>query len=393
MRKGPATMRIVSGDTPSAGLALPLVTAVMVLLWAHCAPKNSGPPRPLAVPVLVATAAVMDVPRELGGIGTVEAMKSVAITARVGGQLLRVGFREGQEVSKGDLLFLIDPGPYEAALAQATAALSRDSAAMINAESEAGRYKELIEKEYIAKQEYETAAAVAAEARATVESDRALVKSASLNLGFCRILAPITGRTGNLIVTEGNLITANSPGPLVTINQISPVYVKFALPDARLAEIRRQARQDALAVWAAISQDSLKINDGTLTFIDNTVDQATGTILLKATFPNKDRALWPGQFVRAGLALGKEAGAIVVPSSAIQTSQTGNFVYTVMPGDTVQVSPINTGATWGDMVVIDKGIAVGEKVVVDGAILLRQGAKITVKTGLSPIVSRGAPKK
>jgi membrane fusion protein, multidrug efflux system len=369
------------------------ISALMVIPWAYCAKKNAGPVRAFPVPVLVATARSMDVPLSLREIGSVEAINTVAVTARIGGQLLRVGFKEGRNAAKGDLLFLVDPAPYEAALAQARAAFERDSAAMVNTESQSSRYKELVDKEYVTKQEYETVSSAAAEARSTLDADRALIRTATLNLGYCTIRAPIAGRLGNLMVTEGNLVTANAPTPLVTINQISPIYVRFSVPEAKLADVRRRAGQETLAVAVSLPDNPVKIDEGKLTFIDNAVDPATGTILLKATFPNANGVLWPGQFVQVDLVLGTLSGATVVPSSAVQVSQQGDFVYVVMPGDTVQVRSVVTGTASGDMIVIQKGIAPGERIVIDGTMLLRQGSKIAVKTGLAPAAPAEARKK
>lgn len=360
------------------------IASVAAISLLGCTEKKSKHGEAGPVPVLISTAVSMNVPRELQEIGTVEALNTVAITARVNGQLLRVGFQQGQEVSKGQMLFQIDPAPYQAALAQARANFDRDSASKANAERTVDRYQNLVGKGYVTRQDYETAVTTAAELKATVEADRSLLHTASLNLGYCTIEAPITGRTGNLLVTPGNLVAANSTNPLVIINQLSPIDVRFSLPEARLDEVRRLAQKDSLGVWASSTDDTAKIAEGKLTFVDNAIDRTTGTIVLKATFPNRDRALWPGQFVRAHLVLGNQKGAVVVPTPAVQTSQQGTFVFVVAPGDTVQLRNVAAGTEFNGMTVIERGVAAGEKVVSDGAMQLVAGSKVVAKTGLVP---------
>jgi multidrug efflux system membrane fusion protein len=364
--------------------AIGMLVAALTVPTLHCTKKKSGPPGPVAVPVLIATAASMDVPRELRGIGTVEAINSVSITARVSGQLTRIWFEEGSEVSEGDTLFSIDSAPYEATLRQRRATLAGDSVTMINAQCDAARYTRLAKKGYVTKEQYSSILSTAKEAQATVEADRALVTNALLNIEYCSILAPISGRTGNLVVSEGDQVSAGGAAPLVTINQISPIYVRFSVPEKNLGEIRERARRETLSVRVTLPPDSTVIGDGQLTFIDNKVDTATGTILLKALFQNSDRVLWPGQFVQTRLALGTLYKATVVPLSAVQPSQQGSIGYVVMPGDTVQLRRVIPGTTWGDTIVIEKGISPGERVVTDGMLQLRPGSKVAVKAGLTP---------
>ena len=367
----------------------PIVAWALVVCAAGCATKKSNRGIAFAAPVLVEEAASMDVPVEVRQIGTVEAMTTVAITARVGGQLMKVGFNEGQDVRKGQVLFQIDPAPFRAAFAQARANLERDKAALSNANADVVRYQDLVKKDYVTKQTYEAAVSTAAEAKAMVDADSAAAETASLNLAFCTIASPIAGRTGPILVKQGNLVVANGPSPLVTINQIEPIYVSFTIPEQQFSEVRARADKGDLPVLAYLPSDSTKVFQGKLTFIDNTVDPTTGTILLKATFANADQVLWPGLFVKVGLVLTNLHNATVVPAAAVQTSQQGNFVYVVAPGDTAQFRLIDAGPALGRWVVVDKGVAPGEKVVTDGQLGVRQGIRVSVKTGLMPAAAGG----
>ncbi len=362
---------------------LSMALAVAAIFAGTGCSKKQRRAAPPAVPVLAAPAIAMDVPVTLSEIGTIEAYNSVAIIARVGGQLIRVAFTEGQDVNKGDLLFQIDPGPYEAALAQAQADLERDQAKLVNAQSDVARYKDLAQKDYITQQQYEAAISDAAAAKATVEADQGAVDAARLNLGYCTIRAPIAGRTGNLLAQQGTMVKENGD-PLVTINQIVPVYVSFTILEERLADVRQYSQRDPLIVTARPSADSTHVYQGKLTFINNAVDESTGTILLKATFPNEDRALWPGQFARVDVVLTTEPNAVVIPAAAVQTSQQGDYVYVVKADGTAELRNVVQGTKVDDRVVIQKGVQVGEEVVTDGQLRLTPGAKVAIKTGLLP---------
>jgi multidrug efflux system membrane fusion protein len=370
-----------------------LLIAAAASLPGGCARKGTQRTAAPPVPVTVAEAVAMDVPVSLGAIGTVEAYNTVSVTARVGGQLLAVGFREGQNVAAGDLLFQIDPAPYQAALARAQADLERDRATLVNAEADVARYADLVKKDYVTQQQYDAIVAAAAAARATAQGDSAAVESARLNLDYCTIRAPISGRTGNLLVKQGNLVIANGPSPLVTINQLVPIYVSFTIPEQQLAEAQRFSREGTLAVRAFLPSDSATFYSGKLTFIDNAVDEQTGTILLKATFPNRTRALWPGQFVHIDLVLTMLHGAIVVPAAAVQPSQKGDYLYVIRPDDTADERSVVQGITLDDKVVIETGVQAGERVVTDGQLRLTPGAKVTIRTGLTPGEPAGAPKQ
>ena len=366
------------------------VVAAAVALAAGCTKKSqrAGPP---AVPVIAADAVSMDVPVELTSIGTVEAFNSVAVTARASGQLMRVGLNEGQDVKKGDFLFQIDPAPYQATLDQAQANLERDRARLVSAEADGARYAELIKKGYVTQEEYDGVASTAAAAKATVQADDAAARGARLSLDYCTILAPIAGRTGSLLVKSGNMVTPSISNPLVTINQMVPIYVRFTIPEQQLPQIRRYAQEGTLAVEASIPSDSTKVVGGKLTFINNTVDRETGTVLLKATFPNENMALWPGQFVQVVLVLTTQASATVVPAAAVQPSQQGDYIYVIKPDSTAELRSVVQGVKLDDKVVILKGVQPGERVVTDGQLRLVPGAKVAVKTGLVPGTPGGPP--
>lgn len=362
------------------------VLAMLAVIFGalSCAKKGPGRAAAFAAPVVVEAAATMEVPVELRQIGTVEAINSVSITARVGGQLLKVGFAEGDNVSKGKLLFEIDPAPFRAALAQAQANLARDVAALSNANSDVARYAGLVQKDYVSKQSYDAAVSAAAEAKALVAADSAVVQNARLNLDYCSIRSPIEGRTGPILVKEGNLVVANAASPLVTINQISPINVQLTVPEGSLGEVRARKSEASLRVWAWVPPDSARLFYGTLTFVDNQVDQATGTVLLKAAFENHDKTLWPGQFVQTGLVLATVHRATVVPAAAIQSSQEGDYVYIVVPGDSAVFRPVVKGILFDRWAVVDKGVAPGERVVTDGQFAIRQGSKVTVRSTMAP---------
>lgn len=335
----------------------------------------------MVVPVTVAPVANEDVPVQLKAIGTVEAYSSVRITARVGGELLSVGFHEGKDVKKGELLFTIDPGPYQAAYEIAEANLRRDMAVAKKAEDDVMRYKALSNENLVSRNDLEKILTNADAAAATVVADKAAVDNAKLQLGYCYIYAPVAGRTGSLLVNKGNLIKANDSNPMVIINQIQPVYVNFSVPEHDLSEIRRYMASGRLNVEALLSKEDTTSENGLLTFVDNTVDASTGTIKLKASFENRELALWPGQFVNVTIALSTIQNAVVVPSQAVQTGQQGQFVF-VIKEDTAELRPVSAGIIYKDMTVIENGLAPGEQVVTDGQMMLMPGAKVVIKNEL-----------
>lgn len=357
------------------------------------------------VPVSVGSVVQESVPIEVRAVGNVEPYSSVQVKAQVGGPLLSVKFTEGANVNKGDLLFEIDPRPFREALRQAEAAVTKDQAQLRmaeanlgrsraqlkNAQAEAARFEQL-SKEGISTRMQEdqvrTAAEVAEQTlrsdeasiegiRAALESDRAAVEQAKLNLGYCEIRSPISGRAGNVLLNPGNLVKANDDSPLVIINQIAPIFVTFGVPERYLSTISRQHSRRKLAV--EVAADKAATVRGALAVIDNAVDRNTGTIRLKALFDNRQNQLWPGQFVNAVLTVDTQT-ATVIPAEAVQAGQQGPFVYIVKPDQTVEPRPITAGQTVAGKVIVEQGLASGETVVTDGQSRLFPGAKIVTAT-------------
>ncbi|MBI5640093.1 MAG: efflux RND transporter periplasmic adaptor subunit [Nitrospirae bacterium] len=362
--------------------AIGLISVALVLggfLQACSKGKSAQVPRKPAVPVTVEPVTEKAVPVQLTAIGNVEAIATIQVRSQAGGILQKVHFKEGQDVAKGALLFTIDPRPYEAQVKQAEANLARDRAQMENAFEEARRYEELVKKGYVAREQYERFRTNAIAYEATVNADRAMLENARLQLKYCYIYAPVSGRTGSLLADEGNLIKANADSAMVVINQIQPIYVTFSVPEQKLSHIKKQMAEGRLKVGAFLSREDRTPAEGLLTFVDNAVDLATGTIRLKGTFPNTDRRLWPGQFVNTVLTLRTISNATVVPSQAVQTGQQGQFVFTVKPDSTVELRPVITGLSHEGFTLIEKGLQPGEKVVTDGQMRLVPGAKIEIK--------------
>ena len=279
------------------------------------------------------------------------------------------------------MLFTIDPRPYQATLAQAQANLDRDEAQARNANSEATRYAELVKKDYVTREEYDKFASGAEAARAVVAADRAAVENARLQLAYCEIRSPLDGRTGSLQVHVGNLVKANDTTPLVTINQITPVYVTFSVPESQLGDVRARGVGN-VPVTASPQKGGAAEQSGKLTFVDNAVDPQTGTIALKATFANTGRVLWPGEFVNVAMTLSDHPNATVVPVQAVQNGQKGQYVYVVTNGDGVQMRPVNIVQQVDNQAVIGHGVTPGETVVTDGQIRLTPKSKVEVKKSL-----------
>ena len=340
--------------------------------------RSSGP-----VPVEIGEAARKDVPVDLRAIGNVESIASVEVKAQVGGELIEVNFQEGQDVKKGDLLFTIQPKLYAVQLAQAEANLTRDRAAAANARRDAERNIQLGTKGAVSKEQLDGMATSAESAESAVKADEALVEIARVRLGYTTIEAPIDGRTGALGVHVGNLIKDNADTPMTTIKKLAPIYVTFALPEQHLADIRRGLAERTIAVTALDPKNGKSLAEGGLTFIANTVDMTTGTITLKATFANEDRALWPGSFVDAVMHLDTERGAVVVPASAVTNGQRGQQLYVVKSDETVELRPVTVGRAFGQEVVIAKGVEPGEKVVTNGQLRLFPGARISTPSAPS----------
>ena len=366
-----------------------------------------------SVPVVTAHAVSKAVPVTIPAVGTAEPLATVQIRAQVTGQLSAIHFTEGQDVRKGAPLFTLDARPFEATLQQAQAVLARDTAQAKNAQSQRARYDDLFKRGLIPRDQYETQIANAAALEATLAADQAQIDNARLNLQYTHILAPISGRTGALGVHQGDLVRANDTTPLVVINQIAPIFVTFSVPGRYLPDVRRYQSKGPLRIEALIqaggtpgSQQvapaapgtqppagtdgasmsappvpiTATTEGGTVSFIDNSVDPTTGTIKMKGTFANQDHALWPGLFVQVTLVLRTDPTAIVVPAAAVQTSQSGQFVFVVKPDRTVDVRPVTVERQQGDEAVVSHGLAAGEEVVTDGQLRLTAGARVTTGT-------------
>jgi multidrug efflux system membrane fusion protein len=358
--------------------------AALLLLTAGCSNKDAvqaaKPQQAAGAPVRIATVASRTMPVELQAIGNVEAISTVSIKAQISGQLMRVHFKEGDFVKKGQLLFTIDRQPFEAALRQAEGTLAKDEAQSLNSKLDAERYQGLGKQGVVSKQQVDAAGAAANAMAATVAADKAAVETAKINLEYTSIYSPINGRTGSVGVKEGNLVKANDVPILVTINQIEPIYVSFSIPEQQLAELKQYSNTKSLKVDAA-PQGSTQHFQGRLTFIDNSVDLTTGTIKLKATFDNAAHMLWPGQFADVNLTLKSQPNAIVVPTAALQTSQNGTYVYVVDQDLTAKQQPVKVGWNVGEDTVIASGLQPGQRVVTDGQLRLTPGAKVDIKSG------------
>lgn len=332
-----------------------------------------------AVPVMVVTAMQKAIPLQLRAVGNVEAYNTVSIKSQVTGVLQKAHFKEGQDVKNGQLLFTVDPRPLEAALKQAEAALARDSAQLRNMREQLKRYGELVEKQYVSREQYDQIKANADAAEAVVEADRAVVENAKVQLSYCYIYSPINGRAGSVLINEGNLIRLNDGAPLVVINQINPINVTFAVPENHLADLKRHMASGQLQVDVNFASDEGRPERGKLEFVDNAVDRATGTVKLKGVFTNSQRRLWPGQFVNVVLTLTTESGVVVVPSEAVQIGPEGQHVFVVKEDRRVEVRPVTLGRTNEGEAIIAKGLAAGEQVVREGQFLLGAGSRIEIK--------------
>ena len=406
--------------------ALTFLAFIVLLALAGCnnPAKEAGAPGPGKgkggrrgdvggpVPVLVAKVSQKDVPINIEIIGNVEAYSTISVKAQIGGQLTTASFQEGDYVKKNDLLFTIDPRPYEAALSQAQANLARDTAALSQgdanlardianekyAKDQAARYEKLLDQGIVSKEQTDQMRSSADALSQTVAADRAAIESAKAQIGaskaavdnakvqlsYTTIRSPIDGRTGNLAVKQGNIVAPNTM-ELVTITELQPIYVTFSVPESQLGDIKKYMGRGKLPVYAAPQDDASQQETGALTFIDNTVDQTTGTIKLKGTFENKDNKLWPGEFVRVTLRLTTRPNAIVVPNQAVQTGQDGQFVYVVKADRTVEMRPVVTGTRVDQELVVDQGLQPGETIVTEGQLRLTPGSRVQVPEG------RGGP--
>ncbi|MGH7656521.1 MAG: efflux RND transporter periplasmic adaptor subunit [Gemmatimonadaceae bacterium] len=342
----------------------------------------------------MATAQRGDAPYVVHANGLVEPAQTVAVQSQVGGVLMSVHFKEGDEVKQGQLLFEIDPRPFRAALDQAVAVLARDNANLVSAKNDADRYAALVAKDFVTKSQADQATAAAAAAQAVVEADKAAVDNAKFNLDNATITAPITGKTGVLLVKQGNLVKPGSVPPLVVINQIHPIDVHFTVPDRELPLVQKYSADERKLRVTVTPRGDSSAEVGVLNMLDNGVDTTTGTVTLKAQFANPRGTLWPGQFVGVALELYVQPHVILVPSSAVTPGQDGDFVYVVTANNTVEVHPVTAGLVVGDQTVITRGVDAGTRVVTDGQSRLTPGAKIEIAPAVKPVALQsggGAP--
>jgi multidrug efflux system membrane fusion protein len=371
---------------PAAAPSIPLrLTACLfvALLLAGCSKERdpgAGQKKRAAIPVTVADSVKKTLPLELAATGHVEASSTVDIRSQVTGTLKTVHFREGDSVKAGALLFTIDPRPFAANLAKAEADLAKDRASLDNARRESGRYSQAAQKGYVSQEQADQAATQVATLVATVKADEAAVDSARLELEYCSIRAPFTGRTGELLIHQGNLITENAATPMITLKRVEPILAAFTVPGQHLQDIARYQATGSLKVLATLQKqaDSPALA-GQLAFIDNTVDPTTGMLRLKASFANENGRLWPGQLVEVRLELTKLPDCIVVPSQAVQVGQQGSYVYVVKDDQTVGYRPVTAGMLYQGETVVESGLAAGERVVTDGQLQLADGVKIEVR--------------
>jgi membrane fusion protein, multidrug efflux system len=334
--------------------------------------KSAGQP----VPVITALAVAKTVPLELSAIGAARALASVSLKTRVDGQLARVAFKPGDEVKSGDLIFEIDPRPFQTALRQANAVLARDLASLENAEADMKRTDELAGTKAVPATLVDANRGKVAALKASVEADRAAVHTAELQLSFCSITSPVNGRLGLLLVDQGNMVK-NNDTILAVVNQTRPIYVDFSVPERVLQDVRDAAQRGSVRVVAATPQRPEDCAQGVLEVINNQVDATTGMLLLRARFDNPDERLWPGQFLNVTLSLGQMTNATVVPSQAVQTGQSGEFVFVVKADSSVEKRPVTLGPLRGSETVILTGVKPGERVVTDGQLRLVPGAKVS----------------
>ncbi len=350
-------------------------TVALGLAGAAIRSSVAQPAQP-AIPVTIAAASRADVPVYMRGIGTVQAFNAVTVRARVDGTLMEVKVSEGQEVKKGDLVAVVDPRPYQAALDAAMAKKAQDEAMLSNAQRDLTRYSSLAKQDFASHQQVDTQEAAVAQSTAGIKGDEAAIATAELNLSFCYILSPIDGRVGLRQIDPGNLVHANDPGGIINIAQLHPISLVFTLPQGDLPRILDAMAARTLPVGAYTGDDKTELSQGELLTPDNAIDTTTGTIKLKASFRNTDNRLWPGQFVNAHLLVDTRHDALTVPSPAIQHGPSGLYVYVVKPDQTAMRQDVEIEQDTGTVAVVSKGLSDGERVVVSGQSRLQNGSRI-----------------
>jgi len=359
-----------------------LAVVVMVVIWRLSsgteAPNAAAQTPAPGIPVTAGTVAAQNVPVFLQGIGTVQAYNMVAVKSRVDGQIVKVDFKEGQDIKAGDSLFQIDPRPFQAALEQAQAAKQKDEAQLTGAQLDLDRYEKLIGSGWQTRQSYDQQKAQVGQLQAAIKGDEAQINTAKLNLSYSDIRSPIDGRLGARLVDKGNLVHANDNTALVTISEVKPIFVSFTLPQETLDDIRENQNKAPLVVLAYNGDGTKQLAEGKLTMIDNAVDQATGTIRLKARFDNDEERLWPGAFVSARVILSVRKDVATVPSQTVQQGPNGHYAYVIKPDDTVERRAVDVASIQDGIAVVTKGLAAGERVVVDGQYRLTNGARVKI---------------
>jgi len=370
------------------GAAVVVAMVAAAAVWWHRSgadvPQAAAQTASPAIPVTAGTVAIEDVPVFLHGIGTVQAYNSVAIKSRVDGQIVRVDFKEGQDVKEGDPLFQIDPRSYQAAVDQAQAAKQKDEANLAGAQADLERYEKLLTPGWQTRQSYDQQKAQVAQLQAAIKGDEAQINTAKINLGYTDIRSPIDGRLGARLVDKGNIVHANDNTPLVMITEFKPIFVSFTLPQETLDDVHENNKQAPLVVRAFSGDGKKQLAEGKLTLIDNMIDQATGTIHLKARFDNENERLWPGEFVSLRVILSMRRGVATVPQQTVQQGPNGHYAYVIKPDNTVERRAVEVASIQDGIAVITKGLAENERVVVDGQFRLTDGARVNPTAAARP---------
>ena len=364
------------------GAAIIVVLAAAVVIWRLSlgtqVPQAAAQTPAAGIPVTGGTVVAADVPIFLNGIGTVQAYNMVSIKSRVDGQIVKIDFKEGQDIKAGDPLIQIDPRPYQAALQQALAGKQKDEAQLTSAQADLERYGQLVGTGHQTRQSYDNQKGLVGQLQAAIKGDEAQIDTAKLNLGYADIRAPSDGRLGAKLVDKGNLVRATDNTPLVTITEIKPIFVSFTLPQETLDQIRENHNKAPLVVRAYSADGKTQLAEGKLTLIDNAIDQSTGTIHLKARFDNEEERLWPGAFVNARLILSVRNGVATVPAQTVQEGPNGHYAYVIKPDDTVEQRAVDVASIQDGIAVVTKGLSAGERVVVDGQYRLTNGARVKI---------------
>ena len=375
------------------GAVVVLSLAAVVAIWR----LSPGTEVPVAaahtttpgIPVTAGTVAAQDVPVFLNGIGTVQAYNMVAIKSRVDGQIVKVDFKEGQDIKSGDPLFTVDPRPFQAALEQAQANKQKDEAQLVGAQLDLDRYEKLIGAGWQTRQSYDQQKAMVGQLQASIKGDEAQINTAKLNLSYADIRSPIDGRLGARLVDKGNLVHATDNAPLVMITEVKPIFVSFTLPQDDFDDLREGQNKSPLGVYAYSGDGKKQLAEGKLTLIDNAIDQATGTIHLKARFDNDDERLWPGEFVSLRVVLSTRRDVATVPSQTVQDGPDGHYAYVIKPDNTVERRAVEVASIQDGIAVVTKGLAPGERVVVDGQYRLTSGARVNPAAPSAPAGTAG----